>query len=423
MRIQYFGISFLSAFVFLVPSISPDTIKLKNGQTYENVKTEISSDTVSFVFEGKLKEFSKLKVLSVRLKPVYDITEVSKSVSKPKAPSNIEQGFERIRIAESLMNQFDWEAEIGEKPKLAVLNFQAGEGVSKGELETSVEMIVTTLVKTNLFTIIDSQTIARVKSEQERYNEDCKLGKKDCTSKLGELLSANRILTGKITKINATYYVNGSIIDPVNNRIDFAESESAEKAEKLPKASESFAKKIAGGILEYAEVTYATTTKIPNLMYLKKSALFPGYGQYAYAHDKNSSLQKYKGIAWGVLTFALLTQTWLSYQDFQTEKSNYQTSKAILFLSANSQFDILALHNEQDSFDRLQSSANANKASVASLGFVYLLGLLDTYFLPLSSFTKGQSNSSVRFSTSHSSNSIGSFQREQIYTLEYIGRF
>jgi TolB-like protein len=334
-----------------------------------------------------------------------------------------ELSLERVRIAESLMNQFDWESEIGEKPKLAVLNFQAGDGVSKGELETAVEVIITTLVKTNLFIVIDSQTIARVKLEQEKYNDDCKYGRKDCTSKLGELLSANRILTGKITKINSTYYVNGSIIDPVNSRIDFAESELADRAENLPNASESFAKKIAGGVIEFSEVSYSTTKIIPNVSYLKKSAMLAGYGQFSYGSDKNNNLQKYKGIGIGVLTLALLTQSWVSYQDYQNEKTKYQTAKDTLLLSSSSQLDVIAFQNEQNSFERLQKAKDTNKVSVAFLGIIYLFNLVDTYFLPLASASKMIGVSKIHFSTSMPSYATASSQKEQIFNLEYIERF
>jgi TolB-like protein len=403
--------------------ILSDTVLLKNGQSFENVRTEIQSDTVSFDFEGKKKEIPKIKVKSVKLKAVFANIGEKLTTNVTKAPSREALSQERIRLAESLMNQIDWEAEIGEKPKLAVLNFQAGSGVTKGELETAVEIIITTLVKTNLFIVIDSQTIAKVKSEQEKYNEDCKNGTKDCSAKLGELLSANRVLTGKITKINGAYFVNGTIIDPVNNRIDFAETETAETATKLPQASEAFAKKIAGGVLEYSEVTYATTTRIQNLGYIKKSAMFPGYGQYAYSLDKGSNLQKYKGIAWGVVTLGLMAQSWISYQAFQSEKANYEVSKDLLLLASNSQLDLLALINEQSSFDRLQEQANVSKASLASLGFFYFLNLVDTYFLPTSSLTKDSGFSHFRFSTSQSPFLTGNLTREQVITIEYRGNF
>lgn len=400
-----------------------DTVFLKNGQSFENVQTEIQSDTVSFIFDGKKKEIPKVKVKSVKLKAVFANIGEKLTTTIAKAPSREAISQERIRIAESLMNQIDWEAEIGEKPKLAVFSFQAGSGVAKGELETVVEIIITTLVKTNLFLVIDSQTIAKVKSEQEKYNEDCKNGKKDCSAKLGELLSANRVLTGKVTKMNGAYYINGTIVDPINNRIDFAESETAETAAKLPQASESFAKKIAGGILEYSETSYATSTRIQNFGYIKKSAIFPGYGQYAHSIDKSSSLQKYKGIAWGAVTLGLMAQSWISYQDFQNEKANYEVSKDLLLFSSNSQLDLLAFINEQASFDRLQSQANMSKASLSSLGFIYLLNLADAFFLPQSSSSKDIGLSQFRFSASQSPYLTSNLTREQVITLEYRGNF
>jgi TolB-like protein len=420
-----FSMKFWLLIILLFTSrlIFSDTVKLKNGQTFENVKTEISSDIVSFMFDGKKREFPKTKLHSIKLKPVIENKQAESTTKADSSNTKKELSLERMRIAESLMNQFDWESEIGEKPKLAVLNFQAGDGVSKAELETAVEVIITTLVKTNLFIVIDSQTIARVKLEQEKYNDDCKYGRKDCTSKLGELLSANRILTGKITKINSTYYVNGSIIDPVNSRIDFAESELADRAENLPNASESFAKKIAGGVIEFSEVSYSTTKIIPNVSYLKKSAMLAGYGQFSYGSDKNNNLQKYKGIGIGVLTLALLTQSWVSYQDYQNEKTKYQTAKDTLLLSSSSQLDVIAFQNEQNSFERLQKAKDTNKVSVAFLGIIYLFNLVDTYFLPLASASKMIGVSKIHFSTSMPSYATASSQKEQIFNLEYIERF
>ncbi|MDZ4726883.1 MAG: hypothetical protein SH817_12055 [Leptospira sp.] len=400
-------------------NIVADTIKLKNGKIFENVKTEIQSESVIITDNGVQKIFPKSAVASVKLKPILSKTENLKLETK-----NIDSELtnERIRIAESLQNQFDWETEIGSKPRLAIINFQAGSGVQNGELETIIEIIITNLVKTNLFEIIDKQTLARTKLEQEKYNEDCKKGLKDCSNKLGELLNANRILTGKVTKIESRYFINGSIIDPVQNKIDFAESEIAFNANMIPSASEKFAKKVAGGILEYFDVEYKSKFSIKNFSYIKNSALFPGYGQYLYSVDRKQNSQKYKSYLFNGIFIGLILQNIISYQSYLEEQENYKQSQNLFLVSWNTPIDLITLYNENYRYKELVESKKESQSALSLLAIFYIINLADAYFLPSNS--KSETNLYfLKLDTHLRSHSLYSYQKENIFNVEYGLRF
>ncbi len=412
LRVYFVIILLLS---FQVPVFS-DTIKLKNGKVIENVKTEIQSESVIITSNTGKTTYPKSAVLTIKLKPV----SLSKDVtSSKKEISSSELTAERIRIAELLQNQFDWETELGEKPRLAVLNFQAGTGVSSGELDTIIEIITTNLVKTNLFEVVDRQTIEAMKREQEKYNDDCKKGLKDCTNKLGELVRANRILTGKITKIESRYFINGYIVDPIHNKLDFAESEIATNTSNIPVASETFAKKIAGGVMEYYDVEYKSKISIQNFSFIKKSAIFPGYGQYSYAAENQVNLQKYKAYTFGGITAGLIIFNLIQYQNYLSDLDKYKESQTILLLSWSRPVDAVALLNEEEKHQNFIQSKRDSQSAMLLLASVYFLNLIDAYFLPARNREESSKSTYLKFNASQSGGIASLQQRENIITAEY----
>ncbi|TGL58175.1 hypothetical protein EHQ58_12405 [Leptospira ognonensis] len=411
----------LIVFLFFFPHqiLISDTIKLKNGTVIENAKTEIHNESVIISENGVKKTFSKSSVASIKLKPV----KMKQESSTPKKESTTSVRDERIRIAESLQDQFDWEADVGSKPRLALLNFQAGNGVTASELETVTEIIITNLVKTNLFEVVDQQTILKTKQEQNKYNEDCRKEIKDCTIQLGELINANRILTGKITKINSKYFINGYIVDPTQNRIDFAESEIAENLSLLTQASEIFAKKIAGGVLEYYDVEYKSKVTIQNLSYIKKSAMFPGYGQYTHYSQNQLEIQKYKSIILASVTIGLIFHNISQYQNYLEERKMYKESQTYFLLSWNSPLDAISLFNENMRHEKLKQTQIESQTAMTLLAAVYILNLVDAYFLPTRTKSSESDQFFFRFESNSRFPSMHAGSKENLLTAEYGYRF
>ncbi|GBF50458.1 hypothetical protein LPTSP4_19830 [Leptospira ryugenii] len=404
--------------LLLSSQVFGDTIVLKNGQKFENVKSEIQSDFVVFEWNGTKKSFPKKQLASLKLRPVLlndPGTAPTKPTKKPISASD-ELAKERIRMAESFLGQFDWESEIGGKPTVAFLPLEAGEGVSSGEIETINQIFSTTLVQTNLFSIIDPQSLKKIKSEQEKFNPDCKTNRKDCNMLLGSLLNAQRLITGKVTKVGNILYLNAMVVDPSEKRIEFAESEVIERSKDIASGSELFSKKIAGGILEYYDVSYYSKSNIPNLIYLKQSAYFPGFGQINFGKEKEQNFAFYRGLTFGVISSILMFKAYTDYQSFQNEKDNYRESKDILLLSNTRSLDLISLWNEQRSLQRLEGSAAESRESVSLLGLVYLFSLVDTYYLP--SLPNVLPKASMHFQMKPQTNVYGQKMNESVYSLE-----
>ncbi|HNH10789.1 MAG TPA: CsgG/HfaB family protein, partial [Leptospiraceae bacterium] len=163
------------------------------------MRAKILKTLVEFDSEGSHQNFPKSSVKSIRLKPVVLKPPVTK-----EEVSEYEK--EKVRVAESLQNA-DWsEGEEG-KPRLAVLNFTPGAGVSQAEAETVTYLITTKLVQTKLFIIIDRLTMEKIIREETLK---CRQGE-NCEKKIQNRLGANKILTGNVTKLGSRYFINGNI--------------------------------------------------------------------------------------------------------------------------------------------------------------------------------------------------------------------
>lgn len=350
--------------VFSVPILA-DTLVLKNGKTLENVRTRLSKDAVSVTSaDGKVLNFAKAEVRSIRLRPV---------IAKANDRKELEQ--ERIRIADTLTESSDWEIDPSLKPKVAVISFHAGKGVTEAEAETILELISSGFVKTKLFMVVDKLTL-----DQAAKELNC--SPRDCSDAIVKKVKASKVVTGSITKAGNKFFINGNIIDPVKDNIDFAETATADSAAGFQAASELFAKKAAGGISDYTDIGIGLKGGENKYEALVRSAVLPGWGQYNYGVKNGSSWHKGKGIAFGSLfAVSLLHVAYRNAEYNKAKKSFDSVHGTFLIAPFGSGAELLYFAKDKTEYSNLKRATGDVQNAALFAGFVYLLNLTDSFFI------------------------------------------
>jgi TolB-like protein len=403
--------------IFIIPSndLLADKVELKNGKVYENVKAILLKTSLQFMHEEKLLTFKKSEVKRIKLKPV---------LLKPPVTDKEKEEYEaeRIRVAEALQNTNEWEMTANAKPAIVILQFSAGEGIKVNEVETVTNLIRTSLVKTKLFEIVDTSILLK----------DCPKETKDCSKLLPADVRRNKVITGTVTKLGDNFYVNGNVLDTKKNTIDFAESSSASSVQKLETASETFAKKVAGGIMEYWDEAIIAKDQetYGNVQYLWRSAVLPGWGQIKYASDKEKNYAKYKGIGFASVFSLLFIHTYLSYGDLKKEESSYNAFHNFYIIYPKGSLAEQGLYIEDGRRNQaLQDSASQVMSHIYLLGFIYILNVVDSffpekYFAGIGTPTKETQALSIQFLPErHSQFSTQTIDKSPYFLISYQWRF
>ena len=137
----------------------------------------------------------------------------------------------------------------GERMRLAILDFEAKEGISKATVTTASEWITTEMINTKHFTVIERTAMNEILQEQAFSTTGCT--ETSCAVKLGRLLSARKILIGSIAKWRKKIIINGRIIDVEKGVAEFAHKESISSLDDLDIGVSSFAKNLSKRIQGY----------------------------------------------------------------------------------------------------------------------------------------------------------------------------
>jgi TolB-like protein len=376
-------------------------VELKSGKIFENVKTKITKEAVQFISDGKQMAFEKKLIKNIRLRSI---------ISKPPvtAKEKLEVEAERVRVAETLQTETDWEMEPEARPVVAVVLFRAGKGVSLAEAESVTNLIQTGLVKSKLFNVVDVSSLSKTCTDDEI----------DCAKKIRAKRNINKIVTGSITKLGNKYLLNGYVVNDTNNSIDFAEKSSANTILELENTSEYFSKKIAGGIMEFWEeaMTAKELEAFKNVKYVWRSAIFPGLGQWKYGDDEKENFSKYKAYAFGGITLGLIGNL-LSKESTKIESRNQYTISYNLFflLSSGNNTEILGFINQANKFNNYETATENTKLAAGMLIGFYFINLFDSffqgrYYLP----TRNTKQTNLFF---YPTKSLSSGTKEDIYSI------
>ncbi|MFH2069613.1 MAG: SUMF1/EgtB/PvdO family nonheme iron enzyme [Elusimicrobiota bacterium] len=135
--------------------------------------------------------------------------------------------------------------EVEEKLRLAILDLGAKD-VSAMTASKVSELLRTAMFNTGLFTIIERNEMEAILKEQKLTLTGC-IDEK-CGLKIGQLLSANKILVGTVMKLGEKIIINARIVDVEKGALDFAEKTSCTKESEIDIACDEFANKLSARI-------------------------------------------------------------------------------------------------------------------------------------------------------------------------------
>jgi TolB-like protein len=102
---------------------------------------------------------------------------------------------------------------------IAVMDFDAREGLSKGEAATLSDVLNSELVKSDEFTMVDRSRIKAILMEQGfQQSEAC--SQVECVVEAGKILKVEKMFVGVVGKIGKMYNINIQLIDIATARIE-----------------------------------------------------------------------------------------------------------------------------------------------------------------------------------------------------------
>jgi TolB-like protein len=105
------------------------------------------------------------------------------------------------------------------KLNIAVMDFDAREGLSKGEAATLSDVLNSELIKSDEFTIVDRSRIKAILTEQGfQQSEAC--SQVECVVEAGKILKVEKMFVGVVGKIGKIYNINIQLIDIATARIE-----------------------------------------------------------------------------------------------------------------------------------------------------------------------------------------------------------
>lgn len=140
-----------------------------------------------------------------------------------------------------------------DKIRMAVMTLE-NKNVDKITASSVTDMVITEIVNTRAFDVVEREQINNILKEQGLYQ----VGLTDQSSavKIGKLLSAQKILIGSVSMVGETYVINVRMVDVEKGVADLAAMEKAGSERTLPEAAKRIAKKVAeklGFVLEEEE--------------------------------------------------------------------------------------------------------------------------------------------------------------------------
>lgn len=111
-----------------------------------------------------------------------------------------------------------------EKPIIAVIDFTAGEGVTKGQIDLITKFVEEEIFKTKRFKLVERSAMQTILKEVGFQQTGCT--DTECAVEIGKMLNAEKIVVGMVSKQDKTYYINIRFIN-----IEKAEIEDIQTAE------------------------------------------------------------------------------------------------------------------------------------------------------------------------------------------------
>ncbi|HMV43636.1 MAG TPA: CsgG/HfaB family protein [Leptospiraceae bacterium] len=281
------------------------------------------------------------------------------------------------------------ENEARTKYRVAILDFKNGNGVTPQEAKDITNIIRTEMINLNTFTILNRENLNKILEEQKNIQ----LGlcdTTDCNIRLGRLLGANKIMTGKIFKLGRSYHINAYLIDIEKGVEEVAEHETTSSLDGMHLAVENLTLKIREMVLNpdkdrsslnpspaYSD-TKEDTKELdlgikPSEVSPYLSFLVPGLGQFMNGY-------KVKGSLFFISFFGLLSLDLRANHDYHQEKTRYRTANYLVSNSflRNNTLAYTFMQNEKEDAKKKSDIASAEVAVYSTfLILIYVFNILD----------------------------------------------
>ena len=124
---------------------------------------------------------------------------------------------------------------------LSIIDLQA-KGVSKNNAMTVTDLIRSDLIDSGRFLVIERSQLDIVLKEQGLQQSGCT--DNSCAVQLGELLSANKILLGKVNQLDSAVIITVRIVDIEKGLAEFSSSEKSRTMDGLDVTTRQFVDKL-----------------------------------------------------------------------------------------------------------------------------------------------------------------------------------
>ena len=128
-------------------------------------------------------------------------------------------------------------------PRIAILQFNPI-GVSESDSQVLTNLFEAAIVNTGVFEVIEQNKADQILEAQAYSLSSCT--DESCAVEIGELLSAENIIIGSVSKLGGVFIVTAKIIDVTSGKNIRADSVEGEKIEEMTKQVGILADKLAG---------------------------------------------------------------------------------------------------------------------------------------------------------------------------------
>lgn len=135
---------------------------------------------------------------------------------------------------------------VEKKPTAAVLDFRALTMIRADEIVALTNKFRASLAQTKQFTLLERSDMEAILKEQDFSMSDM-CNSEECAVEVGQLLAAEKMITGDLGKVGNTYTVTVRIIDVTTGEVDRTASEEYKgETEGLIKTFDILAQKLTG---------------------------------------------------------------------------------------------------------------------------------------------------------------------------------
>lgn len=232
------------------------------------------------------------------------------------------------------------------KPYLAVLDFEMGSGISRDHAGVFSEFLRTNMVNTELFHLIEREQINEILKIQNLHQATCTSS--TCAVEIGQLLAAEKIMTGKISKIDGIIYINAKITDVGSGRIEFSENLTGSNTESLDKIAQSLSIKFAARIQGLPEYSPQIRGKKTRVSMLWRSAVLPGWGhlynEQVYSGLTHMFLFTAMAMSYNYYDRSFIEESKNPFKDFSKLDERYRSRKNKIGVAALSYYFLQLAH-------------------------------------------------------------------------------